>query len=154
MKKIVFLLAIFFVTSLFSQNRGIKMKKIDSQKEVFIKENKRVRVKTIDGLKFTGRFKVVDELNISIKDNIISLKKIVKINKKPLLLSVIVDGALILYGGVLVVVGGLVGAFLADSLVMLAVVPGAGLIYLGIKSPNLLKSYRVTKKWKYYLITD
>ena len=96
MKKLILLgIAFFFMHSTFSQERFIKITNQISKKEIIIKENKRIRVKTIDGNKFSGRFKIVNNGTILIDDQEIDLENIEKIKRDALLVSVFTNGFLV-----------------------------------------------------------
>jgi hypothetical protein len=124
-----------------------------SKKEIIIKENKRIRIKTVDGQKISGRFKIIGKETILIKKKKIELANIEKIKRNPLLISIITNGLFIYVGAGITIVGVAVGGITSQSSLFLLAIPGAGMIYSGIKSPNFLKGYKKDNKWKYQLIT-
>ncbi|MFC7775063.1 hypothetical protein [Flavobacterium sp. GCM10027622] len=71
-----------------AQEKGINMKNKENGKTVFLKENKRVAVKTDSGKVFKGRFKIVDDKSIAIRKDTIALTSIVKIKRRPVGLSI------------------------------------------------------------------
>jgi hypothetical protein len=145
--------SLFFVNLIFSQERVIKIVNEVSKKEIIIKENKRIRIKTVDGQKISGRFKIIGKETILIKKKKIELANIEKIKRNPLLISIITNGLFIYVGAGITIVGVAVGGITSQSSLFLLAIPGAGMIYSGIKSPNFLKGYKKDNKWKYQLIT-
>ena len=153
MKKLIFLfLSLFFLNSLVAQEKAIKIFNKKTEKEIIIKEHKRIRIKTLDGEKVSGRYKILDDETIILKNQRIKLSQIEKIKKNPLGISILTHG--VFYSG---------GVFLAfASLVSyLFDVPAAGhaaailslsIIYGGTRSPNILKGYKLTGNWKYGII--
>ncbi|WP_339663156.1 hypothetical protein [uncultured Polaribacter sp.] len=154
MKKLILLgIAFFFMHSTFSQERFIKITNQISKKEIIIKENKRIRVKTIDGNKFSGRFKIVNNGTILIDDQEIDLENIEKIKRDALLVSVFTNGFLVYIGTGVAITGVFIAIFTSNPAATLLIIPGAGLVYGGFKSPNFLKGFKKTSDWSYELIT-
>ncbi|MFK5889489.1 MAG: hypothetical protein QM486_02020 [Flavobacteriaceae bacterium] len=150
MKKIIILLiSVFFINLTFSQERVIKITSPNSNKEITIKENRRIKIKTFDGKKISGKFKILDNENILIKNRRIELTDIQKIKRNPLLISIVTD-VFIIYNGVALLGASLViSAFTSESSALLLMIPASGIIYGGIKSPNFLKGYNKNRGWKY-----
>ena len=70
MKKIfLIIIGLFFFNLLVAQNQAIKINNINTNKEKIIKENKRIKLKTFDGQKVKGRFKIENNSTI-IVDNV------------------------------------------------------------------------------------
>lgn len=154
MKKLVLMgIAFFFMHTSFSQERFIKITNQISKKEIIIKENKRIRVKTVDGNKISGRFKIVNNGTILIDDQEINLENIEKIKRDPLLVSIFTNGTFVYLGTGVAAVGLFTAIFTRNPAAILLVIPGAGMVYGGFKSPNLLKGYKKTSDWSYELIT-
>ena len=87
MKKL-FLLIIssFFFNVAIAQTNAIKITKLNTNKEKIIKENRRIKLKTLDGRMIKGRFKV--ENNIIIIDDVrINLTDIGELKRNPQRLS-------------------------------------------------------------------
>ena len=83
-KLTVIIATILFFNFAFAQQKGILLSsKIDDETE-FYKENKRVKIETNDGKKYTGRIKIIDKKNISIDDEIIAIDTIIKIRSQSL----------------------------------------------------------------------
>jgi hypothetical protein len=150
-KTTILFLSLCLVNLIAAQERVIKISSPASEKKIIIKENKRIKIRTVDGQKISGRFSIEDNRVIAIKDQKIALSDIESIKRNPLLLSVFSSGFLI-YGGALAVgMGAIIGIFIESSGFLLAI-PGAAMIYAGIKSPNILKNYKAEDSWSYELI--
>ena len=64
----------------------------------------------------------------------------------------LIAAAPLIYGGAFAVgMGAIIGIFIESSGFLLAI-PGAAMIYAGIKSPNILKNYKAEDSWSYELI--
>jgi hypothetical protein len=59
-----------------SQNKGIRMIKLNSNKEKVSKENKRIQVKIVDGRTIKGRFTIKDSNTIMIGNLRISISEL------------------------------------------------------------------------------
>ena len=153
MKKVMFLLfSLFFVNLIFSQENAIKIMNQTSKKEVVIKENRRIKIKTKDGQKISGRFKIETNNFILIKNKRIDLRDIEEIKRNSLFLSIFTSGVF-LYGGTLLAGFSVVAGVFIDSSFLLFGIPAAGLIYAGIKPPNFQKNYTNKSNWTFELIT-
>ena len=151
MKKLLFfVLSILFFNVALSQNKALKITNLKTNKEKVIKENKRIQVKTFDGEKISGRFKLENN-NIIINDTKINLADIEELKRDPLLTSLLTSGFLIYVGSVTAGLGVLIGV-LVDSTAYWLVLPAAGMIYAGIKSPNINKNHKIEKGWKFEII--
>ena len=149
----ILFISLFFVNLIFAQERVLKIVNQVSKKEIIIKENKRIRIKTIDGQKISGRFKIIGKETIFIKKKKIELADIEKIKRNPLLVSIVTNGLFIYVGASIVIIGVAVGGITSQPYLLLLTIPGAGMIYTGIKSPNLLKGHKKDSNWKYELTT-
>ncbi|WP_242206498.1 hypothetical protein [Aestuariivivens insulae] len=161
-----FMLLVFSLVafnSLIAQERGLSIYNDQESKSIIIKENKRIRIKTFDGIKLTGKFKIIDYETIHIKNRHIKLNQIEKIKKHPLVISILINGSLYWLGAAFFI-GGVELAILAFSggdgsglllapVALLIMTPSPFLIYEAIKSPNILKGYKNTSHWKYEIIT-
>ena len=149
----ILFISLFFVNLIFAQERVLKIVNQVSKKEIIIKENKRIRIKTIDGQKISGRFKIIGKETIFIKKKKIELADIEKIKRNPLLVSIVTNGLFIYVGASIVIIGVAVGGITSQPSLLLLTIPGAGMIYTGIKSRNLLKGHKKDSNWKYELTT-
>lgn len=104
---LLFCLALISCVS-FSQTNVITLEKIKSQRQVHIKENKRIKIVTTDGTKYVGKFSVIDERTIKIRETLIDLDSIATIQKKSIFYSII--RPILIIEGSSIVVMGVVGA--------------------------------------------
>lgn len=149
MKKIFLLLSLLFINVFFSQENLLKIANVVSNEETTIKENKRIRVITADGKKLSGRFHIVDENSIMIKNTVINLDSIVKLKRHPLLLSLITDYHFIYFGSIIVGAAIIVAAYAQEVGVLVFAIPGILMIHAGWKGVNFLGSYKIKDNWKY-----
>ncbi|ARV08277.1 hypothetical protein BTO05_00965 [Winogradskyella sp. PC-19] len=153
MKKILLIIiSLFFFNQIIAQNQAIKITNINTNKEKIIKENKRIKLKTFDGRKIKGRYKIENNSTIVVDNVRIDLSDIDSLKRNPLLTSIFTSGFLI-YGGAITAGFGFIIGILADSTAFWLVLPAAGMIYTGIKSPNINKNHKTDKGWKFEIIT-
>jgi hypothetical protein len=152
--KNLFLLIIsaFFFNVVIAQNNAIKITNLNTNKEKVFKENRKIKLKTSDGQKIKGRFIVENNNTIIIDDVRINLTDIEELKRNPLLTSILISGFLIYGGAITVGFAVLIGVF-ADSSAFWLPIPAAGMIYTGIKSPNLNKNHKIDKGWKFEIIS-
>ena len=128
------------IVSITAQNKALKISNKSSEKELIIKENKRIKIKTIDGLQLKGRFKTVGD-NFIIVDGVkVDLQIIKELKRNTKLVSILTTASLVYLGTTTVGAGILIGA-LADSTAFWLTLPGAAMIYLGLKPPNFSKKH-------------
>lgn len=152
MKKTVFLFSfLFFINLISAQVKAIKITNENTQKERIIKNNKRVKVFTVDGRKLKGRFKIEDN-SILIQGESINLSDIIAMKRNPLLISVVTGSFLVYLGALTAGIGILIG-LISDSTAFLLTIPGAGLIYAGLKPPNFNKKFKTKRNWNFEIIT-
>lgn len=150
-KRITLIFALFITSTIFCQNAGIKITNQASKKEILIKENKRIKIKTMDGEKISGRFKIENN-SILIKGKQINITDIAHIKRDPLFVSIVSSGLLIYGGSIGLGTAAIVGIFLQRSAFLLAL-PAAGMIYTGIKSPNFNRKFKNNGKWTLDIIS-
>ena len=141
MKKFLFVLAtILFSNLIFSQNAAVKIVDQKTGNTIIIQEKSRIRIKTFDGKRITGRFQILNGSTISLNGKEISLANIKKIKRNPLLMTIATDV-------VLIVVGGTMTAILAFSgtTAPAVIFGGGGTVAAMILGPNLLKGYTTSK---------
>lgn len=134
-----------------AQKRALEISNSETNKKVVIKENKRIKILTTDGRKLSGRFAIEDENTLLVRNQGIAFSDIAGIKRDPLLLSIFTSGFLIYAGAITMGVGTIIGIFVESSGFLLAI-PGAAMIYGGIKSPNLLKNYKSDSNWSIKVI--
>ena len=152
MKKLFLLtFSLLCTVTVTGQNKALKINSTSSSKEIIIKENKRIKIKTIDGLQLKGRFKTVGKSFIIIDDVKVELQHIKELKRNPQLISIITTASLVYLGTLTAGLGILIGA-LSDSTVFWLTLPGAAMIYLGLKSPNLSEKHSIKNGLKLEII--
>lgn len=140
---ILIIWAVLSFTSFFAQQKGINLKKVGSEKSLFINENTRVRLKTISGKIIAGKFQIVNDSIIIIDEKQIQLNEIAKIRKQSTF-SAIIRPISITLGTVFIVAS----VFAIDSggygplLAVLLVPPGIPLIIA-----PFIKNNHPNRKW-------
>ncbi|WP_405415493.1 hypothetical protein [Maribacter sp. Asnod1-A12] len=147
-KALFFITFLFFSFASFAQENSLKILNKRIAKEITIKENKRITIRTHNGEKISGRFTIFDEQSIEIKNQNILISDIVSIKKNPLLLSLFTNGLLVYIGLATIAIGTIAGIF-GESSAFLLTIPGAAIIYAGVKGPNFLKNYKTNKEWSF-----
>lgn len=152
MKKLFLLcMSVFFFNTAMAQNHAIKITNLNTNKEKIIKENSRIKLKTSDGRKIKGRFKVENDNTITIDNVPINLTDIEELKRNPLLTNIFTSGLLIYVGLMTAGISFLVGTII-DTGAFWFILPAAGIIYAGIKTPNLNKNHKIDKGWKFEII--
>ena len=155
MRSILLLLTILIgMATATAQTNALRMNHPDVEKIIVIKENKRIVVKTKTGEKVKGRLMFVDEETISLKGQEILIADIVKIQRNPLFVSILVDGLLFYTAAGVLILGLALSAFTGGGAAeaIIVIVPAAALIYGGAKSPKFTKGYKTYKDWSYEMI--
>ena len=130
-----------------AQQKGILLSSKTDDDTEFFRENKRVKIKTIDGKKHTGRIQIVDENTIMIDDDLIAMNTIIKIRSQSLL-SAVLSAGFILIGGAFVVGGALAGGYAVLLIPVGLVGGGIGTLISAVGDNH--KKY----KWDYKVVTD
>ena len=146
---ITFIFCLIFSVS-FAQNKGINLIKNASNDTTFIKEDRRIKVTTTDKKAIAGKFTVLNDSTISIKNKIIPIDSIISIRKASTFsaiaspISIVIGGALLVGGMVGLAAGGygllVTAAFLPPGL-PLFIVP-----FTANKHP--------IKKWTYEIVNE
>ena len=147
MKNLILILTIL-ITSLYSYGqKGILFTKKDNQKTKIIYENKRIKITLNNDLVLKGKFTIVNDSTIAIKDTLISLSSVVKIKKETKFEQIITPISLA-YGGTLTIVG-VAGLAAGGWSVLLGVFIPIGAPFIIIP---LSKSNNSCLKWDYQII--
>ena len=80
---------LFFCYESNAQNNGIKLICKSTNDSIFYKENTRIKIKTTDGTSYTGKYSIVDDKTILIKDLKVPLDSIVKLKKRTVFSSIV-----------------------------------------------------------------
>jgi len=140
MKYIIFFLFIPFI--FFAQEKQLQITKIKDGKTFVIKENKRVKIKTVDGEKLFGRLKFVDNNTLLIDEKTLPLEAIKYIKNRSLATSIIATS--------LIVVGSLtlgfssVIAIVDTQAALITSISSLGVTTFAILLPNLSKKFSTT----------
>jgi hypothetical protein len=146
MKSYFQILFLFFLANfMFAQQSGIVLEKKDSQKTIFIKENKRIKIETNNGITYSGKYKIIDQNTISIDSISIPINSIVAIKKQSL--SFLILTPIIVVTGVVLVLGG-VGVSVLGGVKS---VIGVGMLFSGfyVGSIPFITSNHKSNKWNY-----
>lgn len=144
-----FILCLLF-TALSAQNKGINLIKTTSADTTFLKENRRIKVKTTDGVSIAGKFSVVNESEILIKDKLISMDSIISIKKASTFTAIarpisIVFGTIFIFGGVAAIAAG-------------GIVAVVGVVLITFGLPLFIVPFTTNthpiKKWKYEIVSE
>jgi hypothetical protein len=150
-KAIILLISIFIANVLCAQEqKAIRITKQNSQKEVLIKENKRIIIKTVDDVKFSGRYTVAQDA-IIIKDVLIPLADIKYLKRNPLLSTILTTG-FFLYSGFFTATMGVALGVLVDPNAFYLIIPAGGLIFAGLQKPNFHRRYKAEKNWTFEIV--
>ncbi len=146
MKKIIFLFTIlfFFTNVSISQEKGLLMTSIKYGKTDYIKENKRVRIKTSDGEIHKGRLKIIDNQTISIDGVNIALDSVVKIKRHSLTITIVAT-TLIVASTILFTTAMIYAEPIGQAIVgtFTALIAGSSALL------PLIPNKHPSKKWKY-----
>jgi small nuclear ribonucleoprotein (snRNP)-like protein len=151
MKSYFQILFLFFLANfMFAQQPGILLEKKDSQKTIFIKENKRIKIETNNGITYSGKFKIIDQNTFSIDSISIPINSIVAIKKQSL--SFLILTPIIVVTGVVLVLGG-VGVSVLGGVKS---VIGVGMLFSGfyVGSIPFITSNHKSNKWNYSVGED
>lgn len=75
------LLLFFFINFNYAQQRGINLTSKKGRGQTYLVENRRIKIKMLNGQKIAGNFKIVDAETIVIKGTNIKIDSILKIRK-------------------------------------------------------------------------
>jgi hypothetical protein len=134
---------------IYSQERGIKLTK--NQKEKFLTESTRIKVKLTDGRKIKGRFTIINDSVIKIRGYEVDFQQIILIKRKPISLQTI--------GTILIIVPPIDG--LAMDIMLSPVYGGffpigtitaTPFVTAGILMNTLGKQHKKAKGWNYQIV--
>jgi hypothetical protein len=145
-------LSVFFVNLICAQEQALKITNHTSGKEILLKEHKRIKIKTVAGQKISGRFSVENSQVITINNAQVALTDIAEIKRNPLLISVFTSSLLIYAGAITAGMAAIIAATI-DTTAIWLVIPAAGLVYAGIKSPNFYRKFTPGGGWTFAIIT-
>jgi small nuclear ribonucleoprotein (snRNP)-like protein len=149
MKKLIFLLTLFFSLSLFSQEKMIEITEIKSGKTINYTDNQSVKIRTFDGKKHKGILKVVDNETFLVGSESIKIDSLqsIKVNLKKI--NQIKN--IVLITGIAVVATGLTLATVGNNAAFLLLTVGSGItISAGIIEG--INGYNSKRKWIFKIV--
>jgi hypothetical protein len=143
MKKLLSFILVSMAT--FSQEKGIYLVHKKNNDSIFLKENKRIKIVTLESKTLRGKFTINDSTSITIKGETINLKSIVKIRRASRF-HAIVDPMSITHGSILIIAGVAVlsSGGLGSILGVISLPPGLIMTLVPIINNNHLVS-----RWEY-----
>jgi hypothetical protein len=147
MKTSPLILLILFVINVQAQ-KGIKLTYKENQKTTFLAENRRIKVFTINGKSKAGKFRILDENTIIIKNDTLALDSLVKIRRASTF-SAIASPIAIYFGGS-AIIGAVAGAAAGGYGLLATIVllpPGLPLFIIPLTANKHNRN-----KWKYEIL--
>lgn len=153
MKLVSFLLLFIFSVPMLSQERVLEIYQPEKEKQRSFKENRRVKVKTLDGKKYIGRFRIIDSQTIEIEGHQIALNNIKNIKSRSIVAG-IAGTLLTIYGASLVLAGTLMLVIAPDIPLAVGFMSAGGLVMTsGILFNEFARNQR-NPKWFYKIIEE
>lgn len=146
----VLLFSLFTTTVLNAQNEAIKIVNEVSKKEVIIKENRRIKIKTVDGKKISGKF-IIENNSILINNEKIELDAIAEMKRNYLGINLVRSGFFIIVGAFSAAIV-VVGVTFDGTDAYLFLIPVAASIFAVTQTPKMGKKFKKDKGWTYELI--
>lgn len=129
----------------FSQQKGINLINKQTKDTIFIEELRRIKIHTIDGKNRAGKFTIIDDKTIMIKNKSFSLDSIIKIRKASTFSAISSPISIII--GASFVTAGLVGAYIGGYGILITI------LLLPTGTPLFIVPFtaneHVSKKWEY-----
>ena len=150
MKSVLFIFLLFSTIPFLAQEKAIELSKIGSEKTKIFKENKRVKIKTLEGGKYIGRIKIVGQKTIEIEGNVIHLNSISNIKSRSVI-GGIVGTVLIITGAYFIGIAPIAAFFISSTSGSAFVIGGVVMSSSGIFFNEFAKNHRNTK-WSYKII--
>ncbi len=147
MKKLLSFILILVSMATFAQEKGIYLVNKKNNDSIFLKENKRIKIVTLEGKTLRGKFTISDSTSITIKGDTIALDAVIKIRRASMF-HAIADPVSIFLGSVLLI-GGFAGLY-SDGLAglfALTMLPSGFIMTL---VPTITNNH-IPSKWEYYI---
>ena len=144
--KIVSLVMFFLLLcqNSFCQEKIVSIKNRVSNKEITLKENKRIKVVTKTGEKFAGRFMVLDQNSIAVDGVVLALNEIAIIKRHALFVTIIIKANFFHTGTVAFVLSAILGGL--PLLIVGSAILVVG-VYGGHKLPKSSIAYKAENNW-------
>ena len=147
MKTLLSLVVILISFTTLAQEKGIHLVNKKNNDSIFLKENKRIKIVTLDEKAYRGKFTINDSISIVIKGETIQLDSIVKIRRASKF-HAIADPVCITIGS-LFIIGGFAGLYSGGIAVIFALTMlPPGLIMTLV--PAITNNHEATK-WEYFI---
>jgi hypothetical protein len=145
---IIIVLLLFSTTIAFAQEKGMYLINKKSQDSTFLVENRRIKVFTLNGKAKAGKFRILDDKTIIIKNDTLALASIVRIRKASTFSAI--ASPVSIYFGSLAIAGGLAGAYAGGlSLLFTVVLLPPGLVMFTVP---LTANMHEREKWEYMIV--
>lgn len=161
MKTVSLLMFLFLTIPLMAQEKALEMSKSGTDKVRIFKENKRVKVKTIKGGKYIGRYHIVDNKTIEIDGSFIPLNIVSNIKSRSIVagiagtILIMVGIVTIAYGNILMLASvATLGLVISPSVGALVGLAGIVITATGIFFNEFAKNYRHKREWTYRIIEN
>ena len=146
-KKVSFLILVLFSTAILkAQESGISLVNKKTNKTVFLKENKRILVKTNDGKFFKGRFKTLDDKRIKIGKDTIAIDSVVKLKRRSVGLAIV---SAVVVGGIGTPI--IIACISTGGITVLFIPAGVAIDGLGFIIPSLPNGHK-KENWDYAIV--
>lgn len=129
--------------------KGILITKKDSSSTLFLKENKRIKVKLLDGKVYVGKLVLIDDKTFSIRGTVISLDSVAKIKRRSVVATIFTP--IIIYFGSLILFAGILIAVIYEPAIGGIIISGIGLSTVLTAS---ISQGHIYKKWNYSIGTN
>ncbi len=130
---------------MYAQESGISLINTKTDNVDFIKENRRVVIKTADGKKYRGKFKIINTESIRIRKDTIAINSVEKIRIRPIIVNVL-SKTLLIIGTTAIVAGAAAGGYGVLVIPVGVLIDGVGLIL------PLLPYDHLNKNWDYKIV--
>lgn len=147
------LCTVFMAVSVFSQEKGIKIIHAETQEQVLLKENTRIRIKLMDETVVSGVFQIADSNSIFIKNERIDLARIQKIKPHPARLSAAIS-VIMAVTTFITAVSAFAYLFVDSDTASWLGIGAVASLGLAIKPPNILKGYKASDGWRFEILYE
>jgi small nuclear ribonucleoprotein (snRNP)-like protein len=146
-KNVVLIFLLFSGLISLAQKNSIEFINKETGETKFIDENKRIKIKISSGRKLTGKFRVVDDKMIRIRQNFISVDSIIMVRRRPIVLAVLSDLLIVSSASFIV----MIGSEAKDNPFAVVVIPPALIIGgASLLIPNILNKNKINK-WRFQI---
>jgi len=134
-----------------AQNKSLGIKNKETGKQIYVKEKRRIRLKTTGGEKLSGRFWIVNTDTILIRKKAVAIADIIKIKRHPLLMNIVVNSYMYFFAAA-GVSGAILGTlFTGQYEILLVIIPSVFLAWAAGESPNPIPAFK-KEKWNFEII--